>query len=318
MWTDTLDRAKLVELAYQRGKELNLRNKNYLNWLKKFFDEEYQEDIGSGDITSEATLPKNKLGRSVLKAKQSGIVGGVEEVSWFYKKHGLKVEIHAEDAQQIQRGNAILKVYGNRKDILATERIGLNVLQRMSGIATETKHLVDLLKGYETRIAATRKAHWRYLDKKAVFLGGGLTHRFGLWDSILIKDNHLEALKCDGIKNPVEKAITLASQFIDKVGFIEIETTNQDDAIRAARKFKQLKLKKPCIIMLDNVTPKEIEQIMETLKSENLYDYMLLEASGNITTGNITEYAKTGVDVVSLGCLTHSAKIFDMSLEITL
>jgi len=313
-----LDRAKLVELAYQRGKDLSLSNKNYLGWLEKFFDQEYKEDIGSGDITSEVVLAKNKLGRAFLKAKQSGIVGGIEEASWFYKKHGLKVKTLAEDAKTIKKGDTILEVHGGLKDILATERIGLNVMQRTSGIATETKHLVDLLRDYKTRVAATRKTHWRYLDKKAVFLGGGLTHRFGLWDSILIKDNHLAALKNDEVKNPIEKAITLASRFVNKVGFIEIETTNQDDALRAARTFKQLKLKKPCIIMLDNVKPNEIEQIMETLESEDLYDYVLLESSGNITTENITEYAKTGVDVLSLGCLTHSAKIFDMSLEMAL
>jgi nicotinate-nucleotide pyrophosphorylase (carboxylating) len=309
---------KLVELAYQRGKELSLNNKNYLSWLEKFFDQEYKEDIGSGDVTSEALLTKNKLGKAVVKAKQTGIVGGIEEVSWFYKKHHLKVKTHTGDAEEIEKGNTILGVHGRRKDILATERIGLNVLQRMSGIATETRCLVDLLKGYNTRVAATRKTHWKYLDKKAVFLGGGLTHRFGLWDSILIKDNHLEALKCDGIKNPIKEAITLTSRFVDKVGFIEIETTGQDDAIKAARTFKQLKLKKPCVIMLDNVKPNEIIQIIEKLKNENLYDYVLLEASGNITPENITEYAKTGVDVVSLGYLTHSARIFDMSLEMIL
>jgi nicotinate-nucleotide pyrophosphorylase (carboxylating) len=313
-----LDRAKLVELAYQRGKDLSLSNKNYLGWLEKFFDQEYKEDIGSGDITSEVVLAKNKLGRAFLKAKQSGIVGGIEEASWFYEKHGLKVKTLAEDAKTVKKGDTILEVHGGRKDILATERIGLNVMQRTSGIATETKHLVDLLRDYKTRVAATRKTHWRYLDKKAVFLGGGLTHRFGLWDSILIKDNHLAALKNDEVKNPIGKAITLASRFVNKVGFIEIETTNQDDALRAARTFKQLKLKKPCIIMLDNVKPNEIEQIMEALESEDLYDYVLLESSGNITTENITEYAKTGVDVVSLGYLTHSAKIFDMSLEMAL
>ena len=313
-----MDRAKLVELAYQRGKDLSLSNKNYLGWLEKFFDQEYKEDIGSGDITSEVVLTKNKLGRAFLKAKQSGIVGGIEEVSWFYKKHGLKVKTLAEDAKAVKKGDTILEVHGGRKDILATERIGLNVMQRTSGIATETKHLVDLLRDYKTRVAATRKTHWRYLDKKAVFLGGGLTHRFGLWDSILIKDNHLAALKNDEVKNPIEKAITLASRFVNKVGFIEIETTSQDDALRAARTFKQLKLQKPCIIMLDNVKPNVIEQIMEALESEDLYDYVLLESSGNITTENITEYAKTGVDVVSLGYLTHSAKIFDMSLEMAL
>lgn len=315
MWTDALDRQKLVELAYQRGKELNLNNKNYLSWLEKFFDQEYREDVGSGDITSEAVLTKNKHGKAILKAKQSGIIGGVEEVSWFYRKHGLEVKTYTEDAKEILKGNTILEVYGGQRDILGTERIGLNVLQRMSGIATETRCLVDLLRGYKTGIAATRKTPLRYLDKKAVFLGGGLTHRFGLWDSILIKDNHLEALKNDGIKNYVEKAIAMASLFTDKVGFIEIETTYQDDAMRAARKFKQLKLKKPCIIMLDNVRPMEIEQIVEKLRNDDLYDYVLLEASGNITPENIKEYAKTGIDVVSLGYLTHSAKILDMSLE---
>jgi len=313
-----LDREKLVEQAYQKGKELNLKNKNYLSWLRKFFDQEYKEDIGSGDITSEAILTKNKRGKAILKAKQSGIIAGVEEVSWFYKKHGLEVKIFAQDAKETRQGNTILEVYGRQRNILATERIGLNVLQRMSGIATETRHLVDLLRGYKTRIAATRKTHLRYLDKKAVFLGGGLTHRLALWDSILIKDNHLQALKNDGVKNPVEKAIAMASRFIDKVGFIEIETTNQDDAVKAARKFKQLKLEKPCIIMLDNVKPEEIEQIIEKLRNENLYDPVLFEASGNITHENIREYAKTGIDVVSLGYLTHSAKIFDMSLEMTI
>jgi len=313
-----LDRKKLVEQAYQRGKELNLKNKNYQSWLGKFFDQEYREDVGSGDITSEAILTKNKHGRAILKAKQSGIIGGIEEASWFYKKHGLEIKIWAQDAKETQKGNTILEVYGRQRDILATERIGLNVLQRMSGIATETRCLVDLLRGYKTRIAATRKTQLRYLDKKAVFLGGGLTHRLGLWDSILIKDNHLQALKNNGVKNPVEKAIAMASMFVDEVGFIEIETTNQDDAVKAARKFKQLKLKKTCIIMLDNLRPEEIEQIMKKLRNENLYDHVLFEASGNITRENIREYAKTGIDVVSLGYLTHSAKIFDMSLEMTI
>ena len=318
MWTETLNRSKIVELAYQKGKELTLSKKKYLDWLERFFEQEYKEDIGSGDITSKSILRNSKIGRAVLKANQSGIVGGIEEVNWFYKKHGLKVKIHAKDAKQIQKGDKILEVYGNRKGILATERIGLNVLQRMSGIATETEHLTHLLNRFGTRIAATRKTQWKYLDKKAVFLGGGLTHRFGLWDSILIKDNHLQALKCDGIKYSVEKAITFASQFIDEVNFLEIEITEQNGALRAARKFEQLKLKKPCIIMFDNVRPNIITQIIETLKNENLYDSVLLEASGKIEPKNIMEYAKTGIDVLSMGYLTHSTKIFDVSLEMTL
>lgn len=318
VWPKKLDRKKLVEFAYQRGKELSLKNANYLSWLERFFDQEYQDDVGSGDITSEAILINDELGRAILRAKQSSILGGVEEASWFYRKHGLEVKIYAQDAKKIQKEDTILEVYGRQRAILATERIGLNVLQRMSGIATETRYLVNSIKGYHTRIASIRKTLWRHFDKKAVYLGGGLTHRLGLWDSILIKDNHLEALRNDGVNNYIERAITMASRYVDKAGFIEIETPNQDEALRAARKFKQLKLSKPCIIMLDNMRPKEIEKVMEKLRNEKLYKHVLLEASGNISRENIREYAKTGVDVASLGCLTHSAKFLDMNLEMTM
>ena len=314
MWTDALDRQKLVENAYQKGKELSLNNKKYRNWVETFFEKEYLDDIGAGDVTTEAILEKNNPKRASLKAEESGVIGGIEEVSWFLRKHRLEVKACTKDGQETLKGETILEVKGGQKDILATERIGLNVLQRMSGIATETRRLTELLKGYNTRVAATRKTPLRYLDKKAVFLGGGLTHRFGLWDSILIKDNHLEALKSKGIKDYIEEAIAKASKFASKIGFIEIETTSREEAITAARKFKSLKLKKPCIVMLDNMRPAEIEEVTETLREGNLYDSVLLEASGAITPENITEYAITGIDVVSLGYLTHSVRVLDMSL----
>ena len=318
MWLDVLDRQKVVEFAYQKGKELNLNNKNYLNWLDAFFEKEYRDDVGAGDITSEAILAKNKPRKVVLKAKQSGVIGGIEEVSWFLRKHRLEVKVRILDGEEALEGETILEIKDGQKDILATERIALNVLQRMSGVATETKRLTDLLKAHNTRIAATRKTLLSYLDKKAVFLGGGLTHRFGLWDSILIKDNHLDALKSKGIKDYIEAAITKASAFADKVGFIEIEVTSHEEALRAARKFNALELKKPCIVMLDNMKPAEIEGVIETLRKDTLYYSVLLEASGDITPKNILEYARTGVDVVSLGYLTHSAKVLDMSLEMAL
>jgi len=318
MWLDVLDRQKLVEFAYQKGKELHLNNKNYLSWLESFFDKEYADDVGAGDITSEAVLAKNKPRKAFLKAKQSGVIGGIEEVRWFLRKHRLEVNVCIKDGEEALQEETILEVQGGQKDILATERIGLNILQRMSGVATETKRLTDLLKDYNTKIAATRKTPLRYLDKKAVFLGGGLTHRFGLWDSILIKDNHLEILKSEGVKNYIETALAKASAFADKVGFIEIETTSREEAVRAARKFKALRLKKPCIIMLDNFLPTAIEGTIETLRKDALYESVLLEASGEITPQNIREYAGTGIDVVSLGYLTHSARVLDMSLEMTL
>lgn len=318
MWIDALDRQKLVENAYQKGKELNLSNKNYRSWIEIFFDKEYTDDIGAGDVTSETVLSSNKPRRAIMKAKEAGIIGGIEEVSWFLRNHHLEVKICTKDSQETLKGETILEVRGGQKDILATERICLNILQRMSGIATETKRLTHLLSGYTTKIAATRKTLLRYLDKKAVFLGGGLTHRFGLWDSILIKDNHLEALKSNGIKDSIETAIAKASAYANKIGFIEIETTSLEEAVKAARKFKSLRLKKPCAVMLDNMNPMEIAEVLEILRKSDLYDYVLLEASGAITPENIREYARTGIDVVSLGYLTHSAGALDMSLEMAL
>jgi len=315
MWLDILDRQKLVEIAYQKGTELNLKNKNYLRWIDSFFTKEYSDDVGAGDVTIKAVLTKNEPRTAFLQAKASGVIGGIEEVSWFLRKHQLEVKVHTKDGQNVLKGEIVLEIQGKQKDVLATERIALNVLQRMSGIATETKRLTGLLKGYRTRVAATRKTVLRYLDKKAVYLGGGLTHRFGLWDSILIKDNHLEALKSQGIPDYIETALAKASAFADKVGFIEIEVTSHEEALKAARKFKNLHLKTPCVVMLDNMRPKDIEGTLETLREEALYDSVLLEASGDITPENIQEYAKTGVDLVSLGYLTHSSRVLDMSLE---
>ena len=201
-----MNRQKLVETAYQKGKELNLNNKVYLEWLDSFFVKEYNDDVGADDITSRAILKKNECRNAFLNIKASGVIAGIEEVSYFLKKHHLIVKAYQKDGEEALKGETVLEVIGKQKDILATERIALNVLQRMSGIATETKKLTELLKGHNTRVAATRKTFLRYLDKKAVFLGGGLTHRFGLWDSILIKDNHLETLKSEAITDYIEKA----------------------------------------------------------------------------------------------------------------
>ncbi len=313
-----MDREKLVEQAFQKGEKLNLRNKAYVTWLNGFFQKEYIEDVGKGDITSRALLSRRKTGKAVLIAKQEGTIAGIEEVTWFLVKHHLDVKQHIQDGNQITHGATVLELKGERKNILATERTSLNVLQRMSGIATETKRLTNIIEGKDVRVAATRKTLWRYLDKKAVYLGGGLTHRLGLYDSILIKDNHLQALKADGERKPIEKALEKAAKFSRRVDSIEIETTNQEEALAAARKFEQLKLKKPCIIMLDNWQPNEIGQVIGKLRETGFYDCVLLEASGNITPENICEYAQTGVDVISLGYLTHSARILDMSLEMTL
>ena len=318
MWLDALERQRLVESAYQKGNELTLTNYNYLRWLEAFFEKEFCDDVGAGDVTSEAVLTENKSRKAFLKTKQAGVIGGIEEVTWFLRNHGLEVKVCIQDGKKVVGKKTVLEIQGKQKDILSTERIALNVVQRMSGIATETNRLTDSLKAYDTRVAATRKTPLRYLDKKAVFLGGGLTHRFGLWDAILIKDNHLETLKDEGTTDYIETAIIKASAFADTVNFIEVEVTSHEEAIRAATKFKALKLNVPCVVMLDNMAPIEIAETLETLRENKLYECVLFEASGKITPENIQEYSKTGVDIVSLGYLTHSVKVLDMSLEMTL
>ena len=318
MWLDVLERQKLVDLAYQKGNKLTITNQKYLRWLDAFFTREYNDDVATGDITSNSVLIKNKPTTAFLYAKSFGVIAGLEETSWFLKKHGLEVETHVSDGQLVKKGDLIFTILGGQKDIISTERICLNVLQRMSGIATETKRLVDSLKNFQTRIAATRKTLLPYLDKKAVFVGGGLTHRFGLWDAVLIKDNHLETLKKEGITDYIQTALTRASKFAGAVDFIEIEVTSYEEALAAALVFNALELEKPCVVMLDNMKPSIIEETMENLRENKLYDNLLLEASGDITPKNVQEYAKTGVDVVSMGYLTHSVKALDLSLEMAL
>ena len=171
MWLDIVDRQKLVELAYQRGNELKLNNKNYRVYAETFFEKEYCDDVGSGDVTSNSVLTKNEPRSAFLVIKTDGVISGLEEVCWFLRKHGLTATFYTKDGSDVKKGETVLKLKGGQKDILATERIALNVLQRMSGIATETKRLTTLLKGYNTRIAATRKTLFRYFDKKAVFSG---------------------------------------------------------------------------------------------------------------------------------------------------
>jgi nicotinate-nucleotide pyrophosphorylase (carboxylating) len=324
-----MNREELIELAYQRGKELNLSNASYRNKFYFFITTEYSDDLYPWndkyiptDITT--TVISKDLKRDIkamIKAKDSGIIAGVEEISWFYKHKGIDVKVLKNDGDEIKRGDLILELYGREFDIISTERTVLNVLQRMSGIATQTRRLKSLIKDYKTKIAATRKTLFGFLDKKAVYLGGGLTHRLNLCDSILIKDNHLEIIKKDGIKNPVEEALERVNKYRKTLEnsssiFIEVEVTNKEDALIAAKKFKKLKLKNPCIIMLDNMKPSQIEEIIRELKERKLYKSVLLEASGGITESNIIDYAKTGVDVVSLGALTHSVKALDISLEL--
>ena len=266
------------------------------------------EDLGKGDVTTMLLIPADSTAEAKIIARESGVIAGVEEAEILAESLGLKVENLVSDGEEVKTRKVLMKISGKTRTILAAERTILNILSRMSGIATATRKLVNKLKRrkLKTRVACTRKVApgLLYFDKKAVLIGGGDTHRLCLDDMILIKDNHI------AVVGSVEKAVKTAREKVSFSKKIEVEVTRVEDALKAAKAGAD-------IIMLDNFHPKQIEKAVKTLKKSGFYGKVLLEASGGITAKNILEFASTGVDVVSLGEITHSVKALNISLEIT-
>ena len=314
-----MNRKQLLSKAFQRGHLLTVKNKFYRDWIKKFIVDETKADVGArGDITSNAVLKDGEKVKGYIYSRSDGVLAGIEEVSLLFHDAKVNVKQLRKDGDRIKNGSKLLILYGNEKEILRIERPILDVLSRMSGIATLTRNLVMEI-GNKVPIASTRKVEWRYLDKKAIYVGGGLTHRLALWESILIKDNHLDALRKKKVKDAIGIALERAWKHKKKTNFIEIEVVNEKQAIRAASKFKELQSKAnnlPCLIMLDNMKPAEIIRIIKKLKNKKLYEHVLIEASGGIKPDNVKEYSRTGVDVLSLGYLTTSLKSLDIKLRI--
>ena len=266
------------------------------------------DDIGRGDVTTATVIPQGAVAEALVIAKETGVAAGLEEITILSESLELKAEGTISDGAEIKKGQVVLKITGDAQTILSAERTMLNLLSRMSGIATATKRLVEKLHtaGLTTTIAATRKSApgLSYFDKKAVLLGGGDPHRLHLDDMILIKDNHIAI--AGSVKAAIEKA-KLKSSFSKKT---EVEVTKASDALLAAKAGAD-------IVMLDNFSPKQVKQTVESFKKAGFFGKVLLEASGGITDGNLLEYALTGVDVLSLGALTHSVRALDVSLAIT-
>ncbi len=262
-----------------------------------------REDAPFGDVTSEAVVPEGINAKAVIIAKQEGVIAGVEEAKALFEHFGVKVEVRKHDGERVRKGDAILELEGDARSILLVERTALNVMGRMSGIATEVRRLVDKVRAVnpKVRVAGTRKTLLKQIDKRAILIGGGEPHRFSLSDAILIKDNHLVLV-------PLEEAIKRAKAFsVYKIVEVEVETL--EDALKAAKAGAD-------VVMLDNMTPEEIAGTIEALNSEGLRDRVKIEVSGGIIPENIEEYAALDVDVISLGYLTHSVRNFDVSLEI--
>lgn len=275
--------------------------------LHHLIKEALLEDIGEGDHSTLSSIPADTKGKAVLKIKQEGILAGiaVSEEIFRYKEPRAVLKIFKNDGDAMKAGEIAFEVVATVHTILQCERLVLNCMQRMSGIATLTRQYADKIKGYKTKILDTRKTtpNFRLLEKEAVRIGGGVNHRFALYDMIMLKDNHIDY--CGGIENAIDRAWYYV-QNEKKDLKIEIETRNIED-VKKVIKAGQGKVFR---IMLDNFQPVQITEALELINGQ-----FETEASGGINLENIEEYAKTGVDYVSIGALIHQAKSLDLSLK---
>jgi nicotinate-nucleotide pyrophosphorylase (carboxylating) len=264
------------------------------------------DDVGEGDVTAVAVIPADLTVKAEVIAKEDGVVAGVEEAVVLAKSLGLKATAKAQDGDKVKNRRVLLELSGDARTVLTVERTLLNVMSRMSGIATKTRSLKEQLEkaNVKTRIAATRKSApgLLYFDKKAVAIGGGDPHRLHLDDMVLIKDNHL------AIVGDVEEAVKKAKANASFTKKIEVEVTTLQDALKAAKAGAD-------IIMLDNFLPQQAKEASDKLREAGLGG-VLLEVSGGVTSENLLDYAAAQVDVISMGALTHSVKALDISLEI--
>lgn len=277
---------------------LNLRS------LDSLIDLAFAEDIGIGDITTEATVPLAQEGVGTLLAKSDGIIAGLPVAEHVFARLDVRLAFHARvsDGDAVKAGTPIAEVQGSAKTILIGERTALNFLQRLSGIATLTAQFVEAVADYDTKIVDTRKtaAGWRAVQKYAVRVGGGYNHRFGLYDGVLIKDNHIVA--AGGVGNAVRRAQVVVPHTA-KIE-VEVETVEQvDEALQAGAD----------ILLLDNMPFGIMQGIVQKVG-----DQAITEASGGITLERVQAVAATGVDLISVGALTHSAMPMDISLTLTL
>jgi nicotinate-nucleotide pyrophosphorylase (carboxylating) len=266
-----------------------------------------EEDIGQGDITTLHTIPQGIVAETEVVAKEKGVIAGLEETSAFLESLGFEADVLMPDGSGVEKGTTIMRIVGDARTLLSTERTILNLLTRMSGIATKTRRVIEKVRdaGYQTRIASTRKVApgLLYFDKKAVMLAGGDTHRLHLDDLVLIKDNHLAITR--GVAEAVKRARSNVS-FSKK---IEVEVSSQKEASEAVEAGAD-------IVMLDNFSPQKIRDAISSLEEKGLRDQVLIEASGGINEGNVIEYAATGADILSLGEITDSVKALDISLDV--
>ena len=314
-------REEQLKRALFRGDGLVLENPKYLRAVQSFLDELLSGDAGDGDLTVQVLgLAAGRTSGRIL-AKEQGIAAGIAECCWFLTRGGMVVRQWKNDGEPVNADEIVMEIEGPRGQLLSFERVALNLLQRMSGIATMTQRLQERVQRHnpKTFVVATRKTPWGLLDKRAVHLGGGGTHRLGLGDAILVKNNHL-ALLAAREEEAVVLAIERAWANRQAAAFIEIEVRSAEAAVAAALAFRRLREDDssscPCLLLLDNMSPEQVSRTLDALQSEQLREEVLVEVSGKITESNFDEYAACGADALSMGALTHSPRALDLSLRI--
>lgn len=292
------------------SKELRLTNSAYKKAVMFYVWEVYKHDLNSGDVTTGYFLSnRSTVITAEIISNEEGILAGIEEAEWFLNKLGIKILKKLRDGSPLKYGSVILKLKGSASKILACERTLLNLIQRMSGVATATKKM-SLKLPRSIKLLATRKTLWGMLDKKAVVIGGGGTHRLDLSDAVLIKDNHLSL--CPDI----EKSLKNVLKKVQKTRFIEIELESNSEIESFLEIHKKLKsefaFNQNIVVMLDNFTPANLKKIVPKLKKIGV----TIELSGGITESNVKRYNIKGISAISSGAVTTKANSLDISLSI--
>lgn len=322
-----VERQDRLQRALFRGGDLTIGNPAYLRVLRGIIETLLEADLAPRDITVAALGIRERRASANVVAREPGVAAGLEEYVYIMRKHGLKVTLKKEDGDVFETGDILARAEGGQNKLLSLERVGLNLLQRMCGIATTTSRLQERARRRcsATRILGTRKTPWGLLDKRAIHLGGGGTHRLGLGDGIVIKNNHL-ALLARREEQAVPLAVTKAWAGRRNAAFIEVEVRSEEAALAAVRVFKHLQAeltangensKKPrecpCLVMLDNLMPEDVRSIIVNMRKQKVWDAALIEASGGISETSMELYADAEVDAISIGALTHSARALDLS-----
>lgn len=307
-----------IQKYFDKSRFLTTKNKTYAETCLQLFDFQIKNDVVENDTTSKLIQKKYENTKAYISAGELGIVAGVEEVVYMLeKKTRLQIKIFTKDGIFVKKNDLLIELFGNPLEILQFERTILNVISRMSGIATATNFLIKK-NNLKTSLASTRKTLWGLLDKKAVSIGGGLTHRLSLSDEILIKDNHIDLI----VENfhitrleSLEKILIFIKNSQTKRPF-EIEVETEEEAYFLNFEYQKNNITAPLIMMLDNFEPKIAFRTIKKIKQQKNSQSVIFELSGGISKNNIKDYDQAGADVISLGSLTHSSKALDISLRL--